>query len=117
MDAASLLQMPARNVREVATPKRGGSVWVRELLGYEALRLRDSIVAVTDTASVDGQARVLAVQLAAFLCDESGATLCDVDQALTVVAAWYPPDILAVIKAGLDLNRTDEAGVEAAEKN
>lgn len=116
MDFSDLSRVPLRTTRAVDTPKRGGSVFVRELLGIEALQLRERISAIKNIEEADGQAQACAVQLSSFLCDENGATIATVDQALQLLSLWYPTDIFAVIRAGSELNGADDKAVEDAAK-
>ena len=116
MDFATLAALPLRNVHQVVLPRRGFVVHVRELLGIEALQLRERISAIANITEAEGQAASMAVQIAAFLCDENGASVCNVEQARQLVEVWYPPDLVEVIKAGNTINGADDQAVEDAAK-
>lgn len=68
-----LLDVQDREIREVSVPEWGGSVFVRSLTAGEGLELHQALKALSDN-DLKG---VLAAQMAAYICDESGKPIFD----------------------------------------
>jgi len=106
------LTPPSRRVEVVTLPVRGGQAAVRGLLSIEAVRLSDAI----REAAGDAQ-RLLAIQVAAFLCDAQGQALLSFDQAMVAVGNMEPGDLRALIEAGTRMNRMTDETIEEVAKN
>lgn len=112
LTAEDFLSPPTRRVSIVDLPVRGGQAAVRGLFAMEAVRLSDAL----REAAGEPQ-KLMAIQIAAFLCDAEGHALLSLDQAMNAVGNMEPADLRAVIEAGTKLNRLTDDTVEDAAKN
>lgn len=112
MRAEDFLNPPAREVRPVALPRRGGQAHVRALYAGEAVALSKALQTLADAPE-----ETIAVQLAAFVCDERGEALFTLEQARAAVAKIYPDDVRALMSAGTEVNSVSDAATESARKN
>jgi hypothetical protein len=92
-----------------------GSVNLRVLTGREALALDVQLRKDRDTA--EGLASIVAVQLAAFICDEAGAPILSLEDAAQLIDQWSAGQVRSVISHGAKLNALGEASVEEAGGN
>jgi plasmid replication initiation protein len=112
LTAEDFLTPPSRRVSIVDLPVRGGQAAVRGLFAMEAVRLSDAL----REAAGDPQ-KLLATQLAAFLCDADGHALLSLDQAMNAVGNMEPSDLRALIEAGNRINRLTDETIEEVAKN
>lgn len=92
-----------------------GSISLRVLSGREALDLEVLLRGERDTA--EQIARLVAVQLAAFICDETGKTILSQEDAAQLVDQWSANQVRQVIRAGSQMNALGAESVEAAGGN
>lgn len=99
-------------VKEIALPDRGGTVCVRALLAIEQLRLDVLLKAAKDDAE-----QQIALQCAAYLCAPDGTLILSADQAKRLVSSLTARDLAVILRAGTDMSRVDDKGIEDASKN
>lgn len=94
-----------------------GEVCVRALSGRQMLALEASFATVEDKTTWDGKARLGAMQLAAYICDDEGKAVLSFEDALQLLDDWTGAQITAVVTYGTKINSLGEDGVEEAGKN
>ncbi len=108
--ADDFLRPPVRRTVQVRLPVRGDVAIVRGLLVVEGVKLADDLRAAS---GLD----LIAIQLAAYLCDEAGNSILSIAQAKAAVNNIEAQDARAILEAGVKLNSVDDTGVEEAAKN
>lgn len=111
MRTEDFLRPVVREVRAVALPRRGSIAHVRALLASEAMALSDAIGAAETSEDT------IAVQLAAFACDEAGNAVLTAEQARESISRLYLEDVRAIVTAGQTLNLPSDQAVEDTRKN
>jgi hypothetical protein len=114
MNREELLAFKPKRVKSVDIPGIG-AVCLRVLTAREALALEVGLR--QDRSTPEGMEGMVAVQLAAFICDESGVPLLSLDDAKQLVGQWSANQIRVCIQHGADLNGLGETAVEEAGKN
>lgn len=114
MDRAQLLAVKPDRVKRVEIPGIG-EICIRVLSGREALSLE--VAMRKDRETADGLADLVAAQLAAFICDESGASILSTEDAAQLVGQWSANQVRAVIREGTKLNALGAHSVEEAGGN
>ena len=99
-------------IKEVSLPDRNGVVCVRALLAIEQLRLDVLLKAAQEDAE-----QQIALQCAAYLCTAEGGSFVSNEQAKQLVSTLTAKDVSAILRAGTELNRMDDARIEATAKN
>lgn len=92
-----------------------GSISLRVLSGREALELEVQLRGERDTP--EKLAQLVAVQLAAFICDEEGKTILSQADAAQLVDQWSAGQVQQVIRAGARMNALGDEAVGAAGGN
>lgn len=109
---ASDIALSGRITRPVALPVRKITAYVRALYAGEQIRFEETLKAVKDDP-----ATFVALHLSAYLCQEDGSPLVDVEQARALIDTAAPADIRALVEAGVNLNSVKDDAVESAAKN
>ena len=105
-----LLAIEDRDIQKVDI--RGGSVYVRSLTVTEHMDMEAANAAANKEVPV-----LMANQLVAFACDESGNPIFNLEQAKLFVKKRRPDTIRKVIEAALDLNGMGKAAREEIQGN
>lgn len=94
-----------------------GGVFVRRLSAFEAIKVSAALQALDGDPVTVAQDR-LVLSLAAFLCDENGATLLTPDQARVVCSKnGNASAVNQIVEAAHALNAIDADSAKAAAKN
>lgn len=110
LTAADILGNEDRKIEKVAVPEWGGDVYVRSLSLEESLALNDKVEAVAR----NDMPLQMALQAAAFLCDENGVQLITSDEDIAKLKGRRLPAIVRISKAGNALNNS--SSVEAVKE-
>jgi hypothetical protein len=87
-------------------------VHIRQLTAIELMAMQDQLV-----AAGDDKAKLIAVQVSAYLSNEDGSKALTDDQSAQFVNLYSGLDVKRIIKAGSSLNSIDDEAVEQAAKN
>jgi hypothetical protein len=110
MDIAKLTSL-RRRVEVVDLPEIETFVYIRSLSMVELRQLSEA------TAASEAQLDTWAVQIAAFVSDETGNSALDIDQARQLVAGQDWRVTRRIVDRGVKLNSVDDAAVEGASGN